>query len=94
MHGEGALVTAPGRGDSWWAAVSAGLAARVPFGRHLDGRFRIDVGAPIFRPSFTIQHADVPRIVEGFRPAPVFAMLSFEPEVIFFSTENTASGHP
>ena len=94
MHGEGTFVTAPGRGDSWWAAVSAGLAARVPFGRHLDGRFRIDVGVPIFRPSFTIQHADVPRIVEGFRPAPVFAMLTFEPELTFFSTENTASGHP
>jgi hypothetical protein len=94
MHGEGTMVTAPGQGDSWWAAVCAGVAARFALGPYLDLRFRVDVGVPMFRPSFTIQHADVPRVVEGFRPAPVFAMLTFQPEMSFFSTEKSASGHP
>jgi hypothetical protein len=93
MRGEGTLVTRPGQGDSWWAAAGAGVAARVALGRYLDLRFRVDVGLPIFRPSFTIQQADVARVVEGFRPAPVFAMLTLQPEVSFFSTENWATGH-
>jgi hypothetical protein len=87
MRGEGTSVTAPGQGDSWWVAACAGVAARLALSQYLDLRFRLDVGVPIFRPSFTIQHADVPRVVEGFRPAPVFAMLTFQPEVSFLSTE-------
>jgi hypothetical protein len=94
MRGQGTLVTAPGRGDSWWAAAGAGVATRLSLSHSVDLRFRIDVGLPIFRPSFTIQHADVASVVEGFRPAPVFAMLTFQPEVSFFSTENSVSGHP
>jgi len=94
MRGEGTLVAEPGRGDSWWVAPSAGLVALLPIGRHVDLRFRLDVGVPIFRPSFTIQHADVARIVEEFRPAPVFAIFTFEPEIGFFPTENSATGHP
>jgi hypothetical protein len=93
MRGEGMLVTAPGQGDSWWAAAGAGVAARLALSRYIDLRFRIDIGLPIFRPSFTIEQADVDRVVEGFRPAPVFAMLTFQPEVSFFSTEKWASGH-
>jgi hypothetical protein len=94
MRGEGVGVTTPDLGDSWWAAPSAGVAARLPVAPHFDVRVRLDVGVPLFRPTFTIQHADVPREVEGFRPPPVFAVLTLAPEVVFFATEERGSGHP
>jgi hypothetical protein len=94
MRGEGVGVTSPDFGDSWWAAPSVGIAARLPIAPHFDVRWRLDVGVPFFRPRFTIQHADVPREVEGFRPAPIFATLTFEPELTFFATEQRANGHP
>jgi hypothetical protein len=94
MRGEGVGVTSPDWGDSWWVAPSAGIAARLPVAPHFDVRLRVDVGVPLFRPRFTIQHADVPREVEGFRPAPVFVMLTLAPELTFFATEPRAAGHP
>lgn len=94
MRGEGTGVTTPDLGDSWWAAPSAGVVARLPVAQHFDVRLRLDVGVPLFRPSFTIQRVDVLREVEGFRPAPVFAVLTFEPEVTFFATEPRDGGHP
>jgi hypothetical protein len=94
MRGEGVGVTTPDFGDSWWAAPSVGVAARLPIAPHFDVRWRLDVGVPLFRPRFTIQHVDVPREVEGFRPAPIFATLTFAPELTFFATEQRATGHP
>lgn len=87
MRGEGVGVTSPDFGDSWWMAPSAGIAARWPLASYLDIGVRLDVGVPLFRPRFTIQHADVPREIEGFRPAPIFATLTLAPEMTFFATE-------
>jgi hypothetical protein len=81
-------------GASLWLALKAGLSARVSLASTLDILFRVDVGVPFFRPSFVLENiADQSRL-EVHRPAPVFAGLSIEPEIRFFSTDPSAGGHP
>jgi hypothetical protein len=87
----GAL-TGPSEGASWWAAVSAGIAEAIPLTRAASVRVRIDLGIPFFRPDFVI---DRPALGPGnvWRPSPVFARLSLEPELRISPTDASSFGH-
>ncbi len=91
--GTGTGVASADSGWSWWFAPSGALFAHVPIGQRLDMRLRLDLGIPVFRPSFVLQHVGASDSVQAYRPAPVFAVLSFEPELHFFSTGSGVAGH-
>jgi len=91
--GTGTGVASSDSGWSWWFAPSGALFVHAPIGQRLDMRFRLDLGIPVFRPSFVLQHVGASDSVQAYRPAPVFAVLSFEPELHFSSTGSGVAGH-
>jgi hypothetical protein len=94
MHATGTGAIVPDSGTSWWFAPTIAAVGRVRVTRIVDLRFRLDVGVPLFRPSFVVENvvgSAVP--VEVYRPAPVFAILRFEPEVQLFSTDRPGARH-
>jgi len=93
MQARGTGVTTVGVGTSWWVAVTAGVSLRAALAPRFDLRFRLDVGVPIFRPSFELDDVGSQGTVRAFRPAPVFGALSIEPELRFFSTNRRGAGH-
>src|SRR5262249_36101501 len=79
---------------SWWFAATSGLAVALPASRGLVLRFRLAVGVPFPRPSFFFEHVGAnDRAVEVYRPAPIFAVVTLEPEIRFFSTDAPSDGH-
>jgi hypothetical protein len=93
MHARGTGVTTVGVGTSWWVAVTAGVSLRAALAPGFDIRFRLDVGVPIFRPSFELDDVGSEGTVRAFQPAPAFGALSIEPELRFFSTNPRGAGH-
>jgi len=91
--GTGTGVRVPDSGWSWWLAPVGGAAVRLRVGQALDLRFRVDVGVPVFRPSFVLQNVGPSGSPQAYQPAPVFTSLSFEPEVPFFSTGSPVGRH-
>jgi hypothetical protein len=93
MHAAGTGVPLPASGTSLWLATAVALTARIPVNRFLDFRFRADVGMPFFRPSFVLENVGPVDPVGVYRPDPVFAFISFQPEIRFSSTDASAAGH-
>jgi hypothetical protein len=54
MRGDAFGVSQPGRGRSWWLALQAGPALRVPLGQHVALRGVVEAVLPFFRPAFGI----------------------------------------
>jgi hypothetical protein len=93
LRARGSGVPVSGSGTSWWLALTAGLSVRAPVTPGFGLRFRLDVGVPIYRPSFMLEDVGSQGSVQTFRPGPVAGALSFEPEVRLFSTDRTAARH-
>lgn len=93
MRARGTGVSTVGVGTSWWLAVTAGASLRATLAPGFDVRFRLDVGLPVFRPSFELDDVGSQGTVRVFQPAPVFGALSLEPELRFFSTNRGPAGH-
>ncbi len=93
MHGKGTGVPVSSSGASWWLAVTSGLSLRAAIVPGVDLRFRLDVGVPFFRPSFVLENVGPEGQVQAFRPAPVYGVVSFEPEFQLFSTEPREARH-
>lgn len=93
MRASSTGVPVSGSGRSWWLAATAGLSVRVPLAPAVDLRFRLDVGVPFLRPRFMLENVGPEGSVQAFWPAPVFGILSFEPEFQLFSTDQGASRH-
>ncbi len=93
MRARGTGVSTVGVGTSWWLAVTAGASLRATLAPGFDVRFRLDVGLPVFRPSFELDDVGSQGTVRVFHPAPVFGALSLEPELRFFSTNRGPAGH-
>lgn len=93
MQGEGtSSVSGHSTGQSWWVALTAGMGSRVRFTQHWALRVQVDVGAPLFRPSFVIDRSPAAS-QEIWRPAPWFATVAIGPEVSFSSTDAERAGH-
>jgi hypothetical protein len=93
MQGRGTGVPVTGSGTSWWLALRAGLSLRAPVAPGVALRFRLDVGVPLFRPSFLVENVGPEGSVQVFRPAPAFGVVSVEPEFQLFSTDRPESRH-
>jgi hypothetical protein len=93
MQASGTGVALQGHGTSWWLAPTVAGALRMHLAGSLDLRFRLDVGVPIFRPSFVLEHVGPPSPVQAYQPAPVFAVLGAETEFPFFSTDSSETRH-
>jgi hypothetical protein len=93
MRAAGTGVPVSENGTSWWLALTGGVVARLRVARTVDLRFRLDVGVPLFRPSFVLENVGPAAPVEAYRPAPVFAVLGFQPEAHFFATDWPEARH-
>jgi hypothetical protein len=93
MEATGTGVSNPGGGTSWWFTLTAGVAWRVAVAWNVDLRLRLDLGIPLYRPSFVFENVGSFGSVQAFRPAPIFAILRFEPEIGFFATDSRGTRH-
>jgi hypothetical protein len=94
MRAAGGGVLNPGAGRSWWLAAELGMGARVPVAAWLRLRLQVGVGVPVFRPSFVLENVDPAGPVQVYRPAPMFALIEFQPEMgSFSSTDSGELGH-
>jgi hypothetical protein len=93
MRAWGTGVPSFSKGTSWWVAPSVGAGARWKLAPRLALGIRLDVGVPIFRPSFVVDRVGPSETVQVYRPAPVFAVLRLEPEFEFFSTGSRETRH-
>ncbi len=93
MQATGTGVPNTGHGTSFWLALTAGLSLRVPVAPWFCLRFRLDAGVPFLRPSFVVENVGAEASVQAFRPAPVFGVLSVEPEFQLFSTDRRDGRH-
>jgi hypothetical protein len=93
MKANGVGVPVAGSGTSWWLAATAGVALRATLTHAVALRLRLDAGVPVFRPSFVLDNVGGGGPVQAFRPAPVFGVLSFEPEFQLFSTDRREARH-
>ncbi len=78
MRGDAFGVSQPGRGRSWWLALQAGPALRVPLGQHVALRGVVEAVLPFFRPAFGIDE----RVVH--RPAALGAQVLVAAEARLF----------
>jgi hypothetical protein len=93
MHARGASIPVQSAGTSLWLAPTVGLATKLSVGQNLAFDLRFDVGVPVFRPRFVLQNLGGNPEVEVYRPAPVFVVLSVEPEFRFSSTDRAVGEH-
>jgi hypothetical protein len=93
MAASGTGVPLPSRGTSWWLAPSVAAGARWTVAPRVVLGARLDVGVPIFRPSFVLDNLGASEAVQVYRPAPVFATARLEAEFEFFSTGSSTIRH-
>jgi len=87
------VVASPTQRSSWWLAFSAGAAGDLTLSRAVGIRLRLDIGVPLLRPSFALERVGPSDPVEVWRPAPLFVIVSLEPELRFSSTGLPPPGH-
>jgi hypothetical protein len=93
MYATGTGLPATRTGTSLWVAPTSSVELAMRLARGVDLRFRLDIGVPLFPPSFVVDHVGPGGPVEVYRPLPVFGVVSVEPEVRFFSTDSDAERH-
>ena len=93
MQARSTGVPLAGSGTSWWLALTAGVSLRAAITRGFSLRLRLDAGVPYFRPRFLLEDVGTAGTVQAFRPAPVYGLVSFEPEFQLFSTDRRESRH-
>ena len=93
MSGKGADVPNFSSGTSWWVAPTSAVSVRLSLTRMASLRFRLDVGVPIYRPSFVVDNIGGIDGVKAYQPAPAFGAISLEPEFLLFSTDSFGAGH-
>lgn len=93
MSGKGADVPNFSSGTSWWVAPTSAVSVRLSLTKVASLRFRLDVGVPIYRPSFVVDNVGGIDGVKAYQPAPAFGAISLEPEFLLFSTDSVGAGH-
>jgi hypothetical protein len=94
IRARGTRVAHPAEQRSAWVSAAAAVTTVLPISGRFALRFRLALGAPLYRPRFVLNELGPEAETRtAFRPEPLFGTFSLEPELRFFSTDSRRGGH-